>query len=357
MALNINDSAAHALEGLTLKDTWKVVKRLDPKPGATGGFFSVCYIVTNGHSEAFLKAINFKAFFQMFKDKPVMDILSEQTNAFKFERDLLVRCKEKKLSKVSTILDEGEAILEDFTIPNVPFLVFEMADGDMRSRINFNNKIELAWKLRSLHNISVGLKQLHSVEIGHQDLKPSNVLLYQEASISKIGDLGRSLCADIEAPHEGDGGFTGDFTYAPPEFLYRYIQPNWNQRIRATDLYLFGSLITFYFTGTNMTALIGKNMDQQFRWDRWGGAFDDVKDYLVDAFSKSVNEFKASIPHEKIAEELGMLLEMCCFPYPEKRGHPKTLKQSGNQYDFERITSKLDVLATKAEYLNYGIDF
>lgn len=357
MAIDTNDNAAHALEGLTLKNKWKVIKRLEPKPGATGGFFSVCYIVSDGNSDAFLKAINFKAFFQMFKGRPIMDILSEQTNAFKFERDLLLRCKAKNLSKVSTILDEGEEILSDFTISNVPYLIFEMADGDMRSRINFNNSVELAWKLRSLHNISVGLKQLHGVEIGHQDLKPSNVLLYQEASISKIGDLGRSLCADIEAPHEADGDFPGDFTYAPPEFLYRYIEPDWNKRIRATDLYLFGSLITFYFTGTNMTALIGKNMDQQFRWDRWGGSFNDVKDYLVDGFAKSITEFKASIPIEKLADELGLLLEMCCFPYPEKRGHPITIKLRGNPYDYERITSKLDVLAKKAEYLDYGIDF
>ena len=100
MAIDTNDNAAHALEGLTLKNKWKVIKRLEPKPGATGGFFSVCYIVSDGNSDAFLKAINFKAFFQMFKGRPIMDILSEQTNAFKFERDLLLRCKAKNLSKV-----------------------------------------------------------------------------------------------------------------------------------------------------------------------------------------------------------------------------------------------------------------
>jgi serine/threonine protein kinase len=231
----------------------------------------------------------------------------------------------------------------------VPYLIFEMAEGDLRSRITFNNNVELAWKLRSLHNVSIGLKQLHKIDIGHQDLKPSNVLLYEDGYTSKIGDLGRSLCRDIDAPHGGDGNFTGDFTYSPPEFLYRYIEPDWSKRIKATDLYLFGSLLTFYFTGTNMTALIGKNIDAQFRWDKWGGTFDDVKDYLVDAFFKSINEVKVSLPNKEIGDELGTLIQFCCYPYPEKRGHPKSIAQIGNQYDFERISSKLDLLARKAE--------
>ena len=67
--------------------------------------------------------------------------------------------------------------------------------------------------------MAVGLKQLHGIKISHQDLKPSNVLLYNEGFVSKIGDLGRSLCADIDAPHDNGINFPGDFTYAPPEYL------------------------------------------------------------------------------------------------------------------------------------------
>ncbi|SDE21377.1 Protein kinase domain-containing protein [Mucilaginibacter pineti] len=343
------DNAAYALEGKLLKNKWKVKKRIEPKAGGTGGFFSVCYLVSDGDREAFLKAINFKAFFQLFSGRSIIEILSEQTNAFKFEKELLLRCKSKNLTKVSTILDEGEELVAGFTIANVPYLIFELADGDLRSRITFNNDVELAWKLSSLHNVSIGLKQLHGIDIGHQDLKPSNVLLYESGITSKIGDLGRSLCEHIDAPHEGDGNFTGDFSYAPPEFLYRFIEQDWSKKIRATDLYLFGSLVAFYFTGMNMTALIGKNIDRQFRWDKWGGSFDDVKDYLVDAFYKSINEIKAGISNTVLSDEIGKIIEMCCFPYPEKRGHPKSIKQKGNQYDFERITAKLDLLRKKAE--------
>jgi serine/threonine protein kinase len=346
----MTDSAALSLEGRVLKGKWKVLKRIEPKPGSTGGFFSVCYHVSDGGQEAFLKALNFNAFFDLFRGKSVVEILNEQTNAFKYEKELLLRCKNNRLSKVSVILDEGEEFVDGFTISNVPFLIFEMADGDVRSHMNFSKDVEISWKLRSLHNVAVGLMQLHGIKIGHSDLKPSNVLLYESGLTSKIGDLGRSLCADITAPHENGGNFPGDFSYAPPEFLYGYIVPDWNTRVRATDMFLFGSLVVFYFTGTNMTALIGKNIDPAFKWDVWTSSFIDVKDYLSDGFYKAIKEFKNSISDPILSGELAGILEYCCFPHPEKRGHPRAFEQIGNQYDLQRTVSKFDLLASKAEY-------
>jgi len=345
------ENAAHSLEGKILKNKWKVLKKILPKNNATGGFFSVSYIVNDGKKDAFLKALNFNAFFQLFRGRSVVEIINEQTKAFQFEKELLIKCRENRLSKVSLIIDEGEEYLEGYTIPNVPYLIFELAEGDVRQYINFAKNVDLAWKLKSLHDVAVGLKQLHSIKIGHQDLKPSNVLLYNNGFISKIGDLGRSLCAEIPAPHDNGVDFPGEFTYAPPEFLYGYIEPDWNKRIRATDMYLFGSLMVFYFLGTNMTALIGKNIDNQFRWNIWKGSFDEVKDYLLNGFYKSIKEFKDSFDKEEIANELGLLLEYSCFPYPEKRGHPRALALIGNQYDFQRFITKLDILYKKATLL------
>lgn len=347
------DDAANSLEGRILKNKWTVIKKIDATPGATGGFFSVCYIVSDGTNEAFLKALNFKAFFQMFPGRSIIDVINEQTNAFKYEKELLLRCKNNRLSKVSVIIDEGEEIITEATIPNVPYLIFEMASGDVRSHIRFSKDLELAWKLKSLHNVVVGLNQLHRVDIAHQDLKPSNVLLYDEGIISKIGDLGRSLCYDIQAPHdEGDGSFPGDINYSPPEYLYNYIEPDYNKRVKATDLYLYGSLVVFYFTGNNMTALIGKNIDPQFRWNNWRGTFHDVKDYLVDGFYKAIKEFQNSIENKEIAKELAILVEYCCFPYPDGRGHPQAFTKSVNQYEFHRFITKMDVLSRKAKYLS-----
>lgn len=347
MSIVLLDNAAESLLGRTLKNNWEVTKKISAPPGSTGGFFSVCYIVNNGEHDAFLKAINFNAFFTLHKGRPIMDILNEQTAAFNFEKQLLLRCKNKNLSKVAVILDEGEGHFPEFTIPDVPYLIFEIAEGDVRSHMNFSIDIETTWKLQSLHNVAVGLKQLHGVGISHQDLKPSNILLYDQSNVSKIRDLGRSLCSDIAAPHD-NGGFTGANSYTPPEYLYGYIENDFKKKTGATDIYLLGSLIVYYFTGTNMTALIGKNMDPNFHWTRFGGNFDDVKDYLVNSFYLAIKELKSSVSEKFLAEGLADVIEICCFPVPERRGFPKNFSNTRNQYDFNKIVTKLDILLKKA---------
>lgn len=343
-------SAAESLENRVLKQKWTVIKKVAQGPGATGGFFSVSYLVTDGTQQAFLKALDFQAFFRLNPGRSIVNIINEMTSAFQYEKDLLLRCKNSRLSKVSMILDEGEESIPGFIISQVPYLIFEKAEGDVRNHFFDFSDIEISWKLRSLHNVAVGLKQLHSVKIAHQDLKPSNVLLFDQLEVSKLADLGRSLCQGIVAPHEDGGNFPGDFTYAPPEFLYQYIDPDYNKRVMSTDVYLFGSLITFYFMGTNMTSLIRKNMDPQFKWDRWGGSFDEVKDYLVDGFLKSIEEFKDHFHNKDVGNEIGKILSYCCHPIPEKRGHPTSVKTKINQYGFERIVSNLDMLAKKTKY-------
>ncbi|ABQ06681.1 protein kinase domain-containing protein [Flavobacterium johnsoniae] len=341
------DCAAESLEGRVLKNGWRVNKKIEPKPGSSGGFFSVCYLVSNGEKEAFLKAINFNAFFQLHAGKSIMDILNEQSAAFKFEKDLLLRCKNNKLSKVSLILDEGEEHIPDFTIPGVPYLIFEMAEGDLREHINFTKNVEIHWKLKSLHNVAVALKQLHGVGISHQDLKPSNILLYENKTVTKVGDLGRSLCMDIAAPHD-NGGFTGANSYTPPEYLYGYSESNFFKKTGATDMYLLGSLIVFYFTGANMTSLIGKNLDPSFHWTAFRGSFDDIKDYLVHSFPLALKEFKKSIDKKDLAEDLAEIVKICCYPIPGKRGFPVVFSTTRNQYDFGKIVTKLDILAKKS---------
>lgn len=194
--------AANSLLGRKLKDKWHVKEKITPKEGSTGGVFGVCYIVTDGEIDAFLKAINFQPFFHMGHGKPLVEILNDHTNAYKYELDLLMRCKNNRLSKVSTVLDQGEEFVEGYPIPTVPYLIFELADGDIRSHLSFKKDVEKSWKLKSLHDVAVGLKQLHSVKIGHQDLKPSNVLVFNEGIISKIGDEDDGIAISHETGHQ-----------------------------------------------------------------------------------------------------------------------------------------------------------
>src|SRR5690606_17542271 len=151
---------------------------------------------------------------------------------FKYERDLSKLCRDKHVTKVSFVRDSGEETVPGFSVAIVPYLIFDLADGDVRSKLDFSNKLDFAWKLRSLHDIAVGLKQLHNIEVSHQDLKPSNILVFKKEC--KLGDLGRSMCRSMDGPYN-HVSFAGDFTYAPPEIMYGYYEADWHKRVFATD--------------------------------------------------------------------------------------------------------------------------
>ena len=344
----MKDSAAHNLMGLTLKSGWKVIEQITKTENSTGAFFSVCYKAEKDGQICFLKAFDFAKFQQIAEDgKDVVDIIADMTTAFRYERDLSEHCKNKHVTKVAFVIDSGQEFLTNFAIGIVPYLVFELADGDVRSRIDFSNKLDFAWKLHSLHDIAVGLKQLHYVNVSHQDLKPSNVLLFNKNS--KLGDLGRSMCKDMDSQYNKQQ-YSGDWNYAPPEMMYRYYDADWNKRVYATDCYLLGSMIVFYFAGVSMSALLVKNLPENFRWETWRGTFSEIKPYLLEAFLNAIIEFKESIDDEYFKNELSLLIEHLCYPFPEQRGHPKNVANKNNSnFNLERFITKLDVLKQRAE--------
>lgn len=273
--------------------------------------------------------------------------MDKMLSAFKYEKDISNLCQTNRLSKIATVKEAGEEIISGYTIPVVPYLIFDMADGDVRKLITFNNDLDNAWKLKSLHDISVGIKQLHSIEISHQDIKPSNILVFDKNF--KIGDLGRAVSKVLEAPHS-KLPFSGDLTYAPPEILYGYFEQDWTKRSRAIDSYLLGSMVVFYFTGISMSALLSNNIPKNLRWDKYRGAFNEVKTYLLEAFSLSIKQFKDEIEDELLKEELPTIVKQLCYPLPELRGHPKNIKSIGSNYNLERYISRFELLHKKFLY-------
>jgi len=345
----MDSNAAHGLLGITLKSGWKVIDKHTKNDNSTGSFFSVGYKVEKEGRVCFLKAFDFAKFFQISEPgRDVIDVMGDMITAFQYERDLSNYCKKKHVTKVSFVQEAGQENIPGYSVSIVPYLIFDLADGDVRSIIDFSNKLDFAWKLHSLHDISVGLKQLHSIDVGHQDLKPSNIIIFKKES--KLGDLGRSICKDIDGPYN-KLHFTGDFTYAPPEIMYNYYDNDWNKRVYATDCYLLGSMVVFYFLGISMSALLLKHIPDNFRWEVWRGAFPEIKPYLADGFTKAIHEFRDCISEPYFKKEISLLVEHLCFPFPEERGHPKTIMQTGNNFNLERFVSRFNLLSNKAEYL------
>lgn len=345
---------AHHLKGTTLPGGWVLTEKFEKKNGDTGGQFSVQYKAERDGEEFFVKIIDIEKALRQVDLERFATTVQEQIAAFDYERNLLERCRKRSLSKIVRVLDANMIpIIEGNQYP-IPFLVFEKADGNVKGFIRFQDKVDFAWKLKSLHDIATGIQQLHSVQVIHQDLKPSNILQFKDQS--KIADLGRSKTFSGTGLYDKIE-FSGDMTYAPLEVLpeFAFIRPeNYLNRNLAMDSYELGNLMTFYFTGLNMTALL---IDKLRRIGIMNcGTEQEMKSYLEVCYDECVEGIKNAIEYDEFKEPISQMIRELCNPNPNKRNDEKTLRERGSNYVLHRYITRLNVLQGQAELrlLKYG---
>ena len=335
---------AEMLAGKTLEGGWTVGDRIELGPDPTGGNFSVSYTVASQEKgNAFLKALDYSGAF--LADDPARE-LQRMTQAYNFERDVVAACH--GMDRVVRAITDGKIRVEGAEAGGiVEYIIFELADGDVRNHLAQIGDFELAWRMRCLHHVATGLKQLHSAGIAHQDLKPSNVLVFSRR-ISKVGDLGRAAVRGQEAPHE-DCECAGDLSYGPPELLYGFVDPDWTKRRLGCDAYLLGSMVFFMFSAVSATALLMGQLTGEHRWGSWGGTYDEVLPYLREAFNHVLEMFSSQVANVKLRTELTSLVRELCDPDPNVRGDPKNRQRGANPFSMERYLTRFDVLARRAD--------
>lgn len=336
---------AACLRGLKAGDAWNIIEHIDRDPNASGGFFSESYIVESGDGRrAFLKALDFSRALQADDSVQALKILAD---AYVFERDVLAKCRDRRMTRVVRIIEHGTITVGDGPLKRVPFIIMELADGDVRSVMDASQVFDLAWLLRTLHHAATGLLQLHQAKIAHQDLKPSNVLTFEKGAGAKVADVGRAASQDASSPHD-NFQVAGDPGYAPPEQLYGYLDPNWNRRRIGCDIYLFGSLVVFFFTKVSMTCYLTSYLAEEQRPTKWTGTYQEVMPFLRRAFVQAIQHVSPQIP-EMIRKDIIEVVQELCDPDPERRGHPKNLGSPMGALSLERYVSKFNLLAQRAE--------
>lgn len=333
---------ANQLEGKLLGGDWKVREKIALPDDHTGSTFSVGYLVEDSSgSRAFCKALDFSA--AMGSPDDLLGLLK----AYIFERDLYISCRDRRMDHILLVLDHGSIQLNPAESSSVVhYLIFELADGDIRKHLRVSKGLDVAWRLRSIHEIAVGLQQLHGAEIAHQDLKPSNVMVFDSLT-SKLGDLGRASVNGGGAQRHDVFQIAGDPSYAPPELIYGFVSPDWRVRRVACDLYHLGSMIAFIFGGASLTAMWLAELPREMQPDRYTGTYEDALPFARDAISKAIARLEATFPEAERAD-LVELVRYLSEPEPSRRGHPLDHAGTGDRYSLQRIVTRLDFLAKRA---------
>jgi serine/threonine protein kinase len=332
---------ASRLEGKNV-GKWRVIAKRKKDASDSSGFFSTCYEVEDENGKkAFLKAYNYQYAFGSLAMNSA-DALLTMTENFTYERDLLLFCNENRMRRVVTAIDSGEYREPTELLP-VPYLVFEIADGSLKT-INFVARPDLSWKLLAFHGALVGLSELHSAHIAHQDIKPSNILVFGQ-NYSKISDLGSATKLE-NASNWCQDQHVGDLRYAPIELLYGYCSSDWRTRRYGADLFMMGGLLSYMVTGANFLSLMIARIPDAMKPLGYGGTFAEVKPYLMNAYYQSLDSVSLDIP-ECIRSELLEVLSELSNPIPEERGNAPRLKGGITRYSLISYISKIDRLAKK----------
>lgn len=348
------------LTGRTVGDGWKVTSMLRKADSETGGNFSVGYIVERGSEKAFLKAMDLTRALMAEPDKQ-LDAIRFVIDMIQFEGAVLQECADRNLSRVVRLLESGVVDLETESkdpiakaVNRVHIFIFELGGPDVRKAFGVPSPEDTTTRLRVLHNIATALQQLHSAGIAHQDLKPSNILQFPEGQ-HKVADLGRASVQGKQGPLDGEL-FPGDPTYCPPEFAYGHTPPDYLDRRYATDAYMLGSMIAFFFTLQGTTSLLQQALPEHLlppKWQRsatvapWAGSYEDVLPYVDQAMTRVRSYVESHIPAYCRAE-LGEAFYQLAHPSPYDRGHPKSRQATGRPIGLERYVSLFDKLSRQA---------
>jgi eukaryotic-like serine/threonine-protein kinase len=315
---------AEQLSGVELEGGWKVIERHQVPPDRTGSAFSVCWLVERNDETAFMKAIDIRRALRKNPDDG-MKALEKVSRAYNHERDLLEACAGRGMDRVVRALDDGEYQVDPGDeLSRVFYLIFTVAEGDLRDAHNVDAELDIARIFGALHDVAVGIGQLHSAEIAHQDLKPSNILIYSELSeVVRLADLGRASIPSARMPHDKET-FAGALGHAPPEGLYGSRPPDWAER-RSCDLYHLGSILLFLFTGVTATTAWVDRLGFELLPRRLGGPFDGNYEEVVPFIRQAIQEACELFPNlddGRLRRVVIRCFRELCDPEPQRRGHP-----------------------------------
>jgi serine/threonine protein kinase len=338
---------AERLSGNRLEGGWTVLSQVDLGDDHTGSAFSIGYQARRDDGTlGYLKAFDYIDALASADPAAEMQRIVAGFNA---ERDILRHCEDRRMSRVVRVLESGATRVDNHLLGTVQYLIFEWADDDVHRRVQSTDPADQIPMVRLAHGAAAAMAQLHTVGIWHQDVKPSNFLIWDGNSdvATKIADLGCAYFAGRPAPHDDDL-IPGDVVHAAPEQLYecavRLAQTN---RRQAADVFMLGNLIVFLLVGVPYNGILVSRLDPSLRPNNWGGTFEEILPALIDAHGKVLAALRDALRGD-IAEPLCQIVDQLCYPDANLRGDPMARRTGRNPYSLERFIARLDLIHRRA---------
>ncbi len=167
------------------------------------------------YNETAARSLSQEEFFKMFREEAsALIMLPNHTNLARF-------------------------VTFDMGTKPLPILVMELVEGVTLERVIYSRTFDMKRCLRVLDDVLAGLEAMHSVGLGHLDIKPSNVLLRkgEQGVLVDFGLAGRKL-------RQGCG--TGP--YGAPE-VWGILPEGFVPSPAAADIYSFGCVAFEMLTG------------------------------------------------------------------------------------------------------------
>ncbi len=312
---------------------WTVEEQIQFAEGVSPGHFSVGYrVVDSDGRHAFLKATDLRM--AALGDTDFLQKLKEKVDAHAFERRVLDHTRGANMDRIVIAVDFGNVeVIEEGIAYTVLFLVFEYADGgDLRQHVNNDRSLHLVSVLNVLHNLSNAIKQLHTGQICHNDIKPGNFLIFDDTR-HKLGDLGRATTPLFGANHDSLV-CAGDPQYAAPEQLYSASGDQFGidefEARRLGDLFSLGSIAHFLLCKRMITPELMHRLKPIF-WPSafqggWTGDYEGALPYIRMAWGSVVADLMADQspddPYADVVSEMIACVVQLGDPDPRLRSRP-----------------------------------
>jgi serine/threonine protein kinase len=311
----------------------------------TGSNFSVGYVAEHPQKgSAFLKALDF---WNAFNQEDQIAALQKATADFQFEAEILKFCRDKDIRKVVKVLDSGDLnVAPESIIGRVYYILFEHSAGDIRKEIHELSNVDEETAVSILHEVSIGLTQIHRNQIAHQDIKPSNILAFSGKNPYRLTDFGTSSTKPSPGPRDALQ-FPGSKFITPPEALYGFHPEDWSERRLLADFYALGSLAVFLYAGHHLNSLLLSAIDENYQPGQWQGSYLEVMPVVQRAYAHTRAALSEQFSTD-VGKRILTLVDALSDPDPKQRGWRKYKTDSHRRFTLDPFVSQFGSLRKRA---------